>query len=539
MPLIETIKPNKFHSFFMFPFQFDERYDLEKLIKIINEKNSNWGYDELDIKEGIHYNEYFYFYPHLRNILFSKKNKKFDNNMKRAFFRAQKITAKKLNYTVILNDDTEYSLPLEQIYLHLFENKTGILVFEIMQLVPKYNLQQYLKFLDMGRRIYIPYIKAGKDIPTEINKNGMELQEVLQAVKDLQCPKKIIIDENQKLEHDFVNDFNFDKNKPEISVMNNIIIQLLDSDNFKFDKEDYKSTIDDRMYSHTYFEITDNKEINGNDLFLKQTKEYFDKDCQTIDVVKESLKVWYQMIFVDSSKEPLCNNTQMLKELLEKATYKRWTGSGSLFGFSRYSSVVVSNWDVIRHHFESMYYQIALLNLFYRNSLLLFSDRAIQISENIKKRWAMSDLQNLQEDIILFENKYWFREISAQEQGIEMFDMWEKQFRNNLLLNDVKQGIKELYTYFDLQREKKNSNKLKILTIVAGLFFPITIAIDIIVMDYNDQSFIWYFMKKNNLINYGLGISIFGFFIMALYLLKEPALEIKEKIEHLLGKWKK
>ncbi len=528
MSLIETIKPSKLHSFFMFPFQFSEKFSLEGLKKLIEENNTIWQYEDYQVKDGLRYNEYFYFYPHLRNILFS--NREIDDmDMKRAFFRAKNIHSEKLEYTVILKDDVTYSLPLEQIYLHLFENRTGILVFEVVQLDQKYNLQQYLKFIDMGRRIYIPYLNQHKEIPSNIEKDELHSINLFDSILHQQCPKKIVIDRKHGLEHDFVTDFNFDKDKPESYGLSNIIRKLLDSGEFNFENEAYKSTIDDRMYTHTYYEIGDVKQ-SGNDLFLKQIREYFNKDNHSIEKINDAAKVWYQMIFIDSGNEPLCKNDQMLKELLDKATYKRWTESGSLFGFSRYSTSFVANWEVLRGHFESMYYQFALLNLFYRNSLLLFSDRTIKISENIKKSSAMNHLQKLQEDIILFENKYWFREISAQEQGIEMFDQWEKQYRNNILLQDVKQGILELYTYFDSQREKKNEKKLKLLTIIAGLFFPITIAIDIISNDLQNQSFIWKFINRCHFVNYGLGVSIVIFICIALYLLKQPIRTLINKI---------
>lgn len=467
----------------MFPFSYKQEFSLNELISIMTQENGQWEYFEYELRTGKDYNEFLFFYPYIRNILFSKV-KKSSNESNSAFLKYKLSQSKPTQYRVV-NDfikakKVDISLPLN-IYLHLFENGTGILAFEIFQEKLKCSLNEYLEFLDLGRRIYPSFINPTAEINEDNSVINAFSKEGKDAISAKQCASKIIIENDDlSIETNFATDFKVNKNDVQNIYLSNIITRLLNSNQFSYENKDYWPIVDDRMYTHTFYDISENEYYKANTKFIKDLKKYFKNELDNSEV-SISAKIWYQMIFIDCDN-PACANDQMIKELTNQSSYKRWSDFGSIYGFSRYSSAFISNYSAVpyvRGYFASMYYQIALLLFFYRGSLLSFSERTIKISEIIKERDAISKLQKLHEDFLIFENKYWFKEVTAQDQGIELFDLWESRMRNHALLNDVKQGIQELYTYFDSQREKRISKKLTILTILGGILLPLTIAIEI------------------------------------------------------------
>jgi len=136
------------------------------------------------------------------------------------------------------------------------------------------------------------------------------------------------------------------------------------------------------------------------------------------------------------------------------------------------------------NHFQSMYYQIAVLLLFYRGALLNFSDRSEKLSKRLHEisrtdtkglRKTLEQVEALHKDFLLFRNRYWFREVTAQDQGIEMFDLWSRKLRNQELMKDVEEEIKELFSYVNSLHEKNISNTNTILTIIGSILIPIAL----------------------------------------------------------------
>ncbi|MCS4466840.1 hypothetical protein JTS99_12560 [Clostridium botulinum] len=98
---------------------------------------------------------------------------------------------------------------------------------------------------------------------------------------------------------------------------------------------------------------------------------------------------WYQFLFVDNDGAT-CKDEEMTKELLLKSTYTRWKSYGTLFGISRYSFVILCDEsgfskDVLYNHINIIYYEMILLALVQRASILRFSDETSRIASFERK----------------------------------------------------------------------------------------------------------------------------------------------------------
>jgi len=71
-----------------------------------------------------------------------------------------------------------------------------------------------------------------------------------------------------------------------------------------------------------------------------------------------------------------------------------------------------------------MYFKMVLLSLVYRASYLGFAYKITEISNKIEADNEISDdIEAIYKDYIKFINNIYFKEVTAQEQGIELFDM--------------------------------------------------------------------------------------------------------------------
>jgi hypothetical protein len=136
-----------------------------------------------------------------------------------------------------------------------------------------------------------------------------------------------------------------------------------------------------------------------------------------------------------------------------------------------------------------------------RASIITFFRRVADISKSIDERdednddvsqerrqreYIVKDIRKLNRDFLGFKNRLWFNEITPQEQGIEMYDMAMKNMGLEKQMEELKDEIKELYEYAEMQsdkmrmeEEKKQSAEALNLTKWATFAIPISIALAI------------------------------------------------------------
>jgi hypothetical protein len=192
----------------------------------------------------------------------------------------------------------------------------------------------------------------------------------------------------------------------------------------------------------------------------------------------------------------------MRRKHLIDATYDRWVGNiknkkqaGQIFGISRYSFVVVAvpdpffNTFIIRKHISHQYFQLVLLSLVQRAYVLNFSGEVSRISQQLsgnkglfnrfsKEAEAVSELYLL---YIKFVNRIFFREVTPQEQGIELYDLLQARMRIRDDVKELGSEINELNAYADAQQQNK-------LTWVASRFLPPSLLAGILGMNTLDST---------------------------------------------------
>jgi hypothetical protein len=430
----------------MFPFVFEDKAKFEKNI------SKNWeGPIRFDIKKARDFNEFNYFYPYVQKMLFQRN----DESITKYFeYKAQSGT-----YTITCVRG-EFLLEVDGISLRLFSTDVGILSFNLKN--TQYSTpQDILAINDFGRRISPAFL--GKDGTTTSPKKKFLAQKISLKLDG---------------EADKYEDFSYFDT---IESINEKPAALPEFISVFLGNNEILPIIDDRMFVLS---------LCMNDEIAAQLKTY------------EKNEWWYQYLFIDGNGIT-CQSEKMMQNLLKQSTYDRWLNYGTLFGISRYSFVCAASSlktlekdeaDFLLTHMQTLYFQMFNLLLAYKASILKFTHKATEISKDPVNQ--IDEIVNLHEKYLQFINKIFFREITAQDQGIELFDKAMLIMNIEKSLKDLQGDIAALHAFADLKNEKiRQKNLDKIGKIGAYVLVP-TLIVGIFGMNTLDDE--WF--KNYNLI---------------------------------------
>ena len=461
--VVKLVDTMSYHSF-MFPFSFDKKPGKEEtlsshieiddaFVKALTEEG--WKYSQLTL-ESCHdvrvYNEFSYYAKPVRDMLYNK-----DENFKKgetSYYFTKEVEDGE--YTITLIDGTKYNLQLTNVYLRLFETGIGILVFETENHTYS-NFEDILKINEYGRRVYPQYLDSHYENYADGTKRSFLADSI--EVKLKKDSKSVV----EKF-HD-----EYQQSIPNKLLISKHIIEVLGKDVFSQEDENeslekenksfcqIKPILDDRMFVVSYAE--DAQIINC----LQSDDENYKHNDD-----------WYRYLFVDGNSKTV-QYAPMQAKLAEKSTYLRWLGWGTLWGITRYSFVALTTAggrEMILPHTQYHYHQMAIIILAIQASLARFRDE-ISILSNLKDN---DDLENkvqiMYEYYIKFINKLHFRELTSQDQGIELYAIAKKVMNFDKEIKDLDNEIAELHTYVQMKTEKNRNDRLETISKLGAVFLP-------------------------------------------------------------------
>ena len=84
-------------------------------------------------------------------------------------------------------------------------------------------------------------------------------------------------------------------------------------------------------------------------------------------------------------------------------------------------------------------------------------------------------ISSLYKEYIHFVNQIYFREVTAQDQGIELYDMLQKNLKMEDYVKDLDGEIGELHQYVSLMDDRDRNKKATLLNNLATLFLPVSV----------------------------------------------------------------
>jgi hypothetical protein len=479
------------HHFFLFPFSWENKVNSKRNnISLFDKTDLKSVEDKIDkrywekfnfsfkIDEGTQtYNDFIYFYDQVRDVLLLSDEKKEVSGLQFQYKSELLINGK---YIIGIKKQKDIELDLKDIYVNFYESGVGIFVFYIEN-YSESDFNRILKINEYGRRIF-PQFLGGYDPYTDATKNSFLSTKI--SLKNIISQKSII-------EEDFSYYDRLDHLNSEYFRLPNHIGSLL-GDNFSGNTKDKSEdkiymlpVLDDRMFviSHVF-----NKDLiqKWSD-FNEHTKQYH----------YQTSNDWYRYLYVDDSNAS-CTSVNMLNKQLTQQSYDRWIASknfdnkgkiteyfGQLYGISRYSFVLLGgedwfNRNIICSHIKNMYFQMVLLGLLQRTYIINFGNEVSRIGKNLHhknlKTQNIRDINELYLAYIKFRNRIFYREITSQEQGIELYDLLQKTLRIDHQVKDLDDEIRELNEYVQSLENSRLSS-------VASLFLPVTLLAGILGMN--------------------------------------------------------
>lgn len=483
------------HSYhiFLFPFKWEiyqgskhqeapltKRANLVELSQKVNEDFwERFTYRPQIDSDGFHnYGEFAYFYDHTRDVL--NLNEAYEGvNLKQYRYKGLSLNA----CYEFSTKAKSFSLEIEDVLLNLYENGVGVISLFLKNTTYE-NKEDIFLINDFGRRIYPQYL-GGYIPPTDAPKGSFLANQISLSGVNTWLGKHVTEDFSH------YNSLAHLQNQPFVLPKH---LSAFMGEGFKtmhpgLDKGEIvvSPIIDDRMFTVCiYYNQEFIEKLAKRPLFNSTTKTKNDEFGYSAN------SDWYQFIFVDGSS-PSCYSPEMMRDHIQKATYDRWLAyrnknrlEGHLFGVSRYSFVVVAspawyNQVIVRKHISHQYFQLVLLSLVQRVYLINFSGEVARISQRLNGKTTLFNtetkaISQLYLLYIRFVNRIFFREITSQEQGIELYDKLQIQMRIRDEVNDLDKEISELNTYAEAQQQNR-------LTWIAGIFLPPSLVAGILGMN--------------------------------------------------------
>lgn len=444
-----------YHNF-MFPFQWRIKgYEDKVFSEQISLKNisyalgSNWertiGPATEEEADNL-YNERNYFYEFVHDALYDNGT---DNSLIRHFERSETKHGS-VAYVISIKDKT-YELLVEAINLNLYSTGVGVLSFYLKN--DKYpEPADVLRINQVGRRVFPPFIAS-------VNNRG--------AIAD-SIEIKGLHGRDTGYKEDFSRYTNTTPANTPASFITDMIGEVAENIILK-------PVIDDRMYVQCWYK--------NDEWTNKFSGEGYEKFLQS--------KHWYEFVFVDEYNGITCHNKRMQRQLIKKATYERWQSYHSLYGISRYSMVYLTSASTAQEapflftYFESMYARMAELILVQKASVLRFSAEVTNLSNMEVRSGFSGKVSSLYKEYIRFVNQIHFRETSAQDQGIEIYQMLYDTMNLEKHVEKLDAEIEELYNYVSLREDHQSSSTMSLLTWIATIAVPMTVMAGIFGMNNN------------------------------------------------------
>jgi hypothetical protein len=240
-----------------------------------------------------------------------------------------------------------------------------------------------------------------------------------------------------------------------------------------YEREEYEPVLDERMIVYTYF-VVDSSTVPVDFIHSEDYQVLLSRFLY-VDRLGEGYRY-----------EPEFTRTQMRQQL-----YRRWAHQGTYYGFTSYSNITAAmgHHDCDEHQlcegflihrmFTSRYYLMALVALFYRATLLDFSESTALVSKQLyldleDSRYSVENIRtasDLRGEFLHFSNYWHFDELANKDEELEHFVMMCREYHTTTLKQEIEEEIEKLNASLDNYYQFRNTeavNRLAMLSMLLG-----------------------------------------------------------------------
>ena len=458
-----TTLPYSYHTFllaFRFDCEFNEFADL-----------GNWQTDSLrqpgDTAELLmNYQTYQYFTPEARRLMFNEgriKRYKYHipDSAERLFAIRKALATEETDEATgkQLRKTEEYRLTIDNIRITVFHNHIAIMQFELENHDPNHQTLDSVKRInEYGRRINLPYIVRGDAIHTLV----ADSVSILGNEVSFSCF-------GEKALKEFGGSTD---NQNIIPPIMNLIRELLPESD---EKTEIAPVIDDRMFVCC---------LVRDQAFSEKVMSLQKDDTDPIPVIgkdiyadRELSNEIYSFAYIDAD-DSSCQSPEMREALLKRCIYSRWRDLGTIDVITHHSFVRItgSSKGIIAsviNPFLTEYVIMAAGVLLQRATLMKLSKECADISADYFAKdnpkindEALNDrIRKLKRDYVYAQNNIFLNQFTAQEQGIDEFDMLRNELYIKDSLKSLSYKVNGIYDFITENAEDEENSLLNALTV--------------------------------------------------------------------------
>jgi len=399
---------------------------------------------------------YLYFLPQLRNRLVDTKS----GNEKEIL---QHLRLKKENLeglSLILEGEQPVEVKIEDVSLY-YLNKVYVFalkttpakmlnnlewqkddntwwrgLFSDRETIKKFQIQTWLRFTKLARVLYLSFIEQ---------------------VREKKIANVVLYDGDKEIEK-------FEKGNQLSPVISHLLNLFFKNCNKEKIQQRLQETQTDRMYVNVAYGLA------GITPEMKIAKERYERLFSLalyVDEGNDACKTMNGYVY----------DPEFTQNLMKQDMITRWKGLGVYSGYTIYSNVHFgSSWffnNVIApSHVPYIYGHMLVVGLFYQASLRYFAKKVSIATKKLTTQnyeESQKEFRKLREEFIVFTNDYWFRDITDQIQGIEIFEKQTKSLRLNEEYILIKDEMERADEYMETLRKESFDQKTKLISGIAAV----------------------------------------------------------------------
>jgi len=238
-----------------------------------------------------------------------------------------------------------------------------------------------------------------------------------------------------------------------------------------YSRLEFEPVLDERMIVYSYFALDP-----------KSVGEKFHN--------QEAFQVLLsRMLYVDRYGADYRYDARFTRELMKQDLYDRWAHQGTYYGFTSYSAITVTigTYDCDQHMlsegflvhrmFDTRYYLMAIVCLFYRATLLDFSEKTALISKRLYKDQAHGALapatvetaSEIRGQFLHFSNHWHFEELVNKDEEIEHYNMWSRAYHIGTMKAEIESEVEKLNAFLREHYQRRDTHAINRLAILSGL----------------------------------------------------------------------
>lgn len=473
----EELRVSHLHTYFLFPFAIDREvvtarhHDLWQGRRWI-EGLDDWigrheGANEISRRLGNWkrapvqrfdadsraYQEMVFFHPFVRRVFFDTGGISRAPGEQEALVRLYEILPPPDGRLLLYAEDSrgrEATVNVTTLRLHLFANSIGLLSIGVE--ANGVSARQALWVNEMMRKIYP---SSGRQ-----RREG-RIPSAVRLIVEQDGTSDILVDERFLTCH--IRAF-----QPPLSALVTSLLYFSD-----YPMQEYEPVLDERMIVYSYLAL--DPATTGEDWIGSERCERF---------VSRAL-------YVDHYGPDYRYDPEFIQAQMRQQVYRRWTHQGTYYGATSYSNITIAVGEkdlddhalregfLIHRMFDSRYYLMMIIALFYRATLLDYAERVALVSRRLHRDFEDDRLapetirlaNRLRSEFLNFYNYWHFDEIANKDEESEHFNLQCDQFRIRVMLRDTDREIQRMHDALSEYYQSRSTlavNRLAMLSMILG-----------------------------------------------------------------------